>query len=132
MTSWPSVPAKTPPRNRESRTLQPARLLWTGVLVLLLATGCAQRAAKDGHQGDELSDSERATIEIQQSVGFVDDPELLAYIESVGRRITTQGKRKGVEYRFYILDMPVPKRACTAGRADIRLPRGVGAGQLGG
>ena len=38
----------------------------------------------------------------------MDDPELLAYIDSVGRRVIAEGKRDEVDYRFQILDMPVP------------------------
>lgn len=115
---------KTPPSGGDSRALRSARLLWTGLLVLLLATGCAQKAAKDGHGGEALSDSERATIELRQSIGIVDDPELLAYVEGVGRRITAQGKRKSVEYRFYILDMPVPN-ALALPDGQIFISRGV-------
>lgn len=110
--------------NLKASAWQPARLLWTGVLIAFLAAGCAQNAKHDAHDVDELSASEQVTIELEQDVGFVEDPELLAYVERVGRRITAQGKRDDIDFRFYILDMPIPN-ALALPEGQIFVSRGV-------
>ena len=76
-------------------------------LAATLLAGCAQKSAGDGAEA-ELTDSERVALELAHTVGFVDDPELLAYVERVGTRVVAQGQRKDVDYRFYILDHALP------------------------
>jgi len=94
--------------NLKIRVYLAARVLWTGTLAASLLAGCAQNAS-DGAPGvADLSDSEQVALELERNVGFVSDPELLAYVETVGRRITAQGQRADIDYRFYILDMPIP------------------------
>jgi len=95
-----------------------------GVLIAVVLAGCAQSAKNGVHDGHEPSDSERATLELQEGVGFVGDPVLLAYVQQVGRRITAQGKRKDVDYRFYILDSPAPN-ALALPEGQIFISRGV-------
>lgn len=101
-----------------------ARLLWPGILIAILLVGCAQNGKFDAHDEDELSPSEQVTLELEQGVGFVDDPELLAYVERVGRRITAQGARDDVDFRFYVLDMPIPN-ALALPEGQIFVSRGV-------
>jgi len=95
-----------------------------GVLIAVVLAGCAQSAKNGVHDGHEPSDSERATLELQEGVGFVGDPVLLAYVQQVGRRITAQGKRKDVDYRFYFLDSPAPN-ALALPEGQIFISRGV-------
>ncbi len=101
-----------------------ARVLWTGILAASLLAGCA-RNADNGAPGEaDLSESERVALELEANVGFVSNPELLAYVETVGRRITAQGNRADVDYRFYILDMPIPN-ALALPDGQIFVSRGV-------
>jgi predicted Zn-dependent protease len=73
----------------------------------LLLVGCAGQTIAESDELKELSESEKVTLELERSVGFVQDPELLAYIDSVARRIVAEGDRDDVEYRFYVLDTPI-------------------------
>ena len=75
-------------------------------------------------EGRKLSPSGQATLQLEQTVGFVDDPELQAYVERVGRRITAQGKRQDVNFRFYILDMPIPN-ALALPEGQVFVSRGI-------
>ena len=101
-----------------------ARLLLTGALLAWLLAGCAGNARSGGDDGRKLSPSAQATLQLEQSVGFVDDPKLQAYVEEVGRRIAAQGKRHDVDFRFYILDMPVPN-ALALPEGQVFVSRGV-------
>ncbi|MCK5365080.1 MAG: M48 family metallopeptidase, partial [Gammaproteobacteria bacterium] len=99
-------------------------MLWTGILAASLLAACAQNP-KNGARGTvELSESEKVTLELEQTVGFVNDPELLTYIESIGGRIAAKGERNDVDFRFYILDMPIPN-ALALPEGQIFVSRGV-------
>jgi predicted Zn-dependent protease len=99
-------------------------LLWISLLAATLLAGCARSATQGGDGEIELSESEQIELELEHSVGFVDDPELLAYVETIGRRIVEQGKRSEIDYRFYILDMPIPN-ALALPEGQIFVSRGV-------
>jgi len=109
---------------RTVSTFPPLRLLWTSLLAAALLAGCAGGATQGGGGAIELSESELVMVELEQSVGFVDDPELLAYIESIGLRVVEQGERSEIDYRFYILDMPIPN-ALALPEGQILVSRGV-------
>ena len=101
-----------------------SRCLWMGILATSLLAACAQNGS-DGTRGSvELSESEKVALELEQTVGFVNDPELLDYIESIGGRITAKGERNDVDYRFHILDMPIPN-ALALPEGQIFVSRGV-------
>lgn len=100
------------------------RLAWPGLLLCLMLAGCAGNASHDGKGGQERSSSQQVTMKLEQSVGFVDDAELQAYVETVGRRIVAQSKRKEVNFRFYILDMPIPN-ALALPEGQVFISRGV-------
>lgn len=108
----------------KARIFLVARMLGAGVLAAFLLAGCARNADTDARGEVELSDSEQVALELQRSVGLVDDPELLAYVDSIGRRITAQGSRDDVDFRFYILDMPIPN-ALALPEGQIFISRGV-------
>ena len=101
-----------------------ARPLCACALGALLLTGCARQTTKEGAEFDGLSESDRVALELEQSVGFVNDPELLSYIESVARRIVVEGERDDVDYRFKILDMELPN-ALALPDGQIFVSRGV-------
>ena len=101
-----------------------ARLLWTGILATFLLAACAQSANNGGRGAVELSESEKIALELEQTVGFVNDPELLTYIESIGSRISAKGKRNDIDFRFHVLDMPIPN-ALALPEGQIFVSRGV-------
>lgn len=109
---------------RTVSTFHPLRLLWIGLLAAALLAGCAGRGTQGGDGAIELSESEQVMVELAHAVGFVDDPELLAYIETIGRRIVEQGERNDIDYRFFILDMPIPN-ALALPEGQILVSRGV-------
>ena len=105
------------------RLLPGARLIGIVLLGVAFLAGCAGTPTRDGEPA-ELSDSERVVRELGRTIGFVDDPELLGYVRDVGDRIAAQGTRNDVEYRFYILDMPIPN-ALALPEGQILISRGV-------
>lgn len=112
------------PSDPTSRARPASRFLWMGILATSLLAACAQNG-KDGTRGAaELSESEKVALELEQTVGFVNDPELLAYIERIGGRITAKGERNDVDFRFHILDMPIPN-ALALPEGQIFVSRGV-------
>ena len=112
------------PSEPKSRVRPAFRLLWMGILATALLAACAQNANNGARGTVELSESEKVTLELEQTVGFVNDPELLTYIESIGGRITAKGKRNDVDFRFHILDMPIPN-ALALPEGQIFVSRGV-------
>lgn len=105
------------------RPFSAIRLLWISCLAAAFITGCAGGTTQ-GDGRTELSESDRAFLELERSIGLVDDPVLLAYIESVGDRITQMGQRNDIRYRFYILDTPIPN-ALALPDGQILVSRGV-------
>ena len=118
---WPEICALS---EVKARVIYSAGLLWTGFLALALLAGCAQTPEYDSNGEVELSESEQVALEFERGIGFVDDPELLAYVESVGHRITAQGQRGDVDFRFNILDMPMPNALALPG-GQIFVSRGI-------
>ena len=112
------------PSDPKSRVRPASRLLWMGILATSLLAACAQNANHGARGTVELSESEKVTLELEQTVGFVNDPELLTYIESVGGGIAAKGKRNDVDFQFHILDMPIPN-ALALPEGQIFVSRGV-------
>jgi predicted Zn-dependent protease len=106
------------------RAGRPARLVWAAVHAAFLLAGCVGQTVDESSDGEGLSESEQVALELEQTAGFVNDPELLAYIESVGNRIVTQGGRDEIDYRFEILDMQMPN-ALALPDGQIFISRGV-------
>ena len=105
---------------------RPARagIVAAGFVAAALLSGCAQ-VADDGTPKDrKLSDSDKLALELEQNIGFVDDPELVSYVETVGGRIAVQTKRKDIDFRFKILDMPAPN-ALALPDGQVFVSRGV-------
>lgn len=101
-----------------------AKLAWAVVHAAFLLAGCAGQTVDESAGGEGLSDSQRIALELEQTAGFVNDPELLAYVESVGDRIVAQGSRNDIDYRFEILDTAMPN-ALALPDGQIFISRGV-------
>jgi predicted Zn-dependent protease len=54
----------------------------------------------------EASVGKQAAEQVKQSMGLVDDPDLVAYVGQVGRRVAAHSPRKDVPFQFAIANMP--------------------------
>ena len=81
---------------------------------VLLPAGCAVNPATGRSEIVFITPEEEEEIGRKEServdaeIGLFDDPQLLAYIEAVGRRMARHSPRAGVNYSFHILDMQEP------------------------
>jgi predicted Zn-dependent protease len=50
----------------------------------------------------------QAAAEVEQTIGLVKTPALVAYVDALGQRLAQHSPRKDVRYRFAIADMPEP------------------------
>jgi predicted Zn-dependent protease len=103
-------------------TVFPWQGLRAGVLAsAVLALGaCATTTTAERMQ----TESEQVAAQIEETVGFVDNPELAAYIENVGKRVSEQSAKQDVAYRFQVLDMDVPN-AMALPSGHIYISRGL-------
>jgi len=85
-----------------------AGLLAAGLLAAVSLAGCTHVDDVDSAHADELSDTDKFALELEQSIGLVSDPALNSYVQSVGTRLAAKAKRKDIDYRFKILDFPAP------------------------
>jgi len=84
------------------------------VLCAMLALSCtvnpvsgrSEFVLMDEQDEQELGD--RAAVQVEQEIGIVDDPELSAYVEQIGRELARYSPRQDVEYSFKIVDMSEP------------------------
>ncbi|MCU0642781.1 MAG: peptidase M48, partial [bacterium] len=58
-------------------------------------------------QGDELALGQQTDQEIIQTYGLYDDPELLNYVTSMGKKMGSLSHRPQLNYQFRVLDSPV-------------------------
>ena len=58
-------------------------------------------------QGDELALGQQTDQEIIQTYGLYDDPELLNYVTSLGKKMGSLSHRPQLNYQFRVLDSPV-------------------------
>jgi len=52
----------------------------------------------------EKAAGKQAAEQVEQQLGLVDAPELVSYVQSVGRRVAEQSPRGEVEYAFQVVD----------------------------
>src|SRR5690606_87776 len=82
------------------------------VVVAIVAWGCATNPATGRRQLILMSESEEIALgrqsdaEIRQQMGVYDDPELQAYVASVGRRLLAQAHRPALPWTFTVVDQP--------------------------
>jgi predicted Zn-dependent protease len=54
----------------------------------------------------EANVGKQAAAEVAQTIGLVDDPDLVAYVRQVGTRVAAHSPRKDVPFQFAIANMP--------------------------
>jgi predicted Zn-dependent protease len=79
-----------------------------------LLAGCARNPATGrpevvfvSEAGERELGAEQAR-DIEEATGLVRDPELVAYVEAIGRRLVAQAPHRDLEYRFFVADMTEP------------------------
>jgi len=55
----------------------------------------------------------RLVDDLAMLAGVYDDPALAEYVRSVGKRVVAASDRPGIEYRFVVLDEPLPQGLAT-------------------
>lgn len=84
------------------------------ILFMFFVTGCAQNPVSGRPEVALISTEKEQEIganlarQIEESVGVLEDGELVAYVESLGRRLSEHSPRQDVEYTFNVLDMVEP------------------------
>ncbi len=78
--------------------------------MLLVSTGCARNPATGARQlmlvdeRGEIAMGRDADLQVTSRLGLDDDPQLQAYVGSVGRRLAATTERPGLPWRFRIVD----------------------------
>jgi predicted Zn-dependent protease len=76
--------------------------LVTLLLAASLSSGCLTLMGGEERAGAE------AAREAEAQMGIVNDPELEAYVRTIGERLVVNASRQDVTWRFKIIDMPEP------------------------
>jgi predicted Zn-dependent protease len=83
-------------------------------LLAFLPSGCAVNPVSGKSEIVLISTEEerklgaQEAVKVEKTMGLVDDPKIMAYIKTVGRRLAEHSPRQDVDYTFQIVDMEVP------------------------
>jgi len=103
-------------------------LILVGLLFSLVA--CAANPVTGRHElmliseSDEIRLGRQTDVQIAQSYGLYEDPELAAYIESLGERMVKVSHRAELPFAFKVLDSPVVNAFAVPG-GYVYLTRGI-------
>ncbi len=80
--------------------------------ILCLGAGGIPAAAREksiymSHEREEEL-GRQAAAQVEASMGLVDNPELQAYVDSIGQRLADVAPRQDITYRFHIVNMLEP------------------------
>lgn len=101
-----------------------------GLLVVLLAAGCAvnpvtgERQLALISQAQEIELGRQSAEQVRQSMAMVDDPELQAYVERIGRRLAAESERPDLPWSFQVVDDPTPNAFALPG-GSVFITRGL-------
>ena len=102
-------------RYRKDRPPSRRTVLWiAGGAVLVLLLGIRAFRHRDPSAAEEMEVGER----LAEQAGWdklESDPEVLAYVRSVGGAVAEGRTRKDVEFVFYLIDLPVPNAGALPG-----------------
>ncbi|MEE8166927.1 MAG: M48 family metalloprotease, partial [Myxococcota bacterium] len=115
-------------RNRSIRVLLCGALLTS--LVILGAMGCASSGKKRPKRtvlltsADDVRVGAEAAKEVEASIGLLDNPELTAYIQRIGKKLLRGLPRRDFAYSFAIVDQMEPNAFALPG-GHIYVSRGL-------
>jgi predicted Zn-dependent protease len=84
-----------------------------GLLGLLVAgplASCARNPVTGKNEislvseGQEIQMGQQAAQEVEQSIGFVDDPGLQAYVAGIGKRMAAKSERPNLPWEFHVVN----------------------------
>jgi predicted Zn-dependent protease len=86
------------------------------VLALLAALACASAPTKPQKQRhtvlltehDDAIVGRESSQDVKDEIGVLEDSDLTAYVDGIGRKLLRGLSRRGFEYQFYVVDMPEP------------------------
>jgi predicted Zn-dependent protease len=55
-------------------------------------------------EGQEIQMGQQAAQEVGQSIGFVEDPELQAYVAGIGKRMAAKSERPNLPWEFHVVN----------------------------
>ncbi|MFM9469889.1 hypothetical protein ACKI1K_45220, partial [Streptomyces scabiei] len=53
-------------------------------------------------ESQEIQMGKQAAQQVQQSIGFVEDPELQAYVAGIGKRMAAKSERPHLPWEFHV------------------------------
>jgi predicted Zn-dependent protease len=85
-------------------------LLLGGALVAGPVASCARNPVTGKNEislvseGQEIQMGQQAAQEVQQSIGFVEDPGLQAYVAGIGKRMAAKSERPNLPWEFHVVN----------------------------
>ena len=55
-------------------------------------------------EGQEIQMGQQAAQQVEQSIGFVEDPELQAYVAGIGKRMAAKSERPNLPWEFHVVN----------------------------
>jgi predicted Zn-dependent protease len=119
------------PRNQVRRLITLALLL-----LVAFGLGCASKGKKSAGDngrpkrtvlltsGDDVEIGREAAASVEAQIGLLDDPELLAYIDEIGKKLLRGLPRREFAYHFSIVDQMEPNAFALPG-GHIFISRGL-------
>jgi len=96
------------------RTVLALPTLGAGLLAAVLVAGPIASCARNPvtgkseislvSEGQEIQMGQQAAQEVQQSIGFVEDPELQAYVAGIGKRMAAKSERPNLPWEFHVVN----------------------------
>ena len=83
-------------------------------LLTFLANGCAVNPVSGQRETVLISAEKERELgaqeakNVEQTMGLVNDAEILEYVQAVGQRLARKSPRRDVRYHFYIVDLDLP------------------------
>ncbi|MCL7971351.1 MAG: M48 family metalloprotease [marine benthic group bacterium] len=98
--------------------------------VMLSLSACAVNPATGGRmfslvsEGQEIEMGQQAMLQVDASMGLYDNPELQAYVDSVGQAMAAVSERPDLPWSFKVVDDPVINAFALPG-GPVYLARGI-------
>jgi predicted Zn-dependent protease len=107
---------------RFARTCAATTLLWLGACAVNPATG--GRMFSLVSEGQEIEMGQQAMLQVDATMGLYEDPDLQAYVDSVGQAMAAVAERPELPWTFKVVDDPVINAFALPG-GPVYLARGI-------